>query len=571
MKGPGENSEPRRSSPLKEKVMRLRRVYLAKLPHVLAQAKNSCVLLAENEADERILYDLHCMFHNIKGTASSLGLPEISAEGELGTALVLQLQHLDSAERKAILPQKLQRLKSSLVRLENLSRDQAREYSSDAVAPSSSDDDAAPQISAPPRRTIVFLCDEDLEGERIGAQLSRFGYSYSSFIHPQDLRAAIIDQPPDALVISTAAAAMVPELRKETNTPVLFVSDQCDFESRLKAVRSGGQAYFIKPVTAHEILEFLDNVTNRTEPEPFRVLIVDDEPEVADYHALILQGAGMITRGLGNPAQILDALAEFKPDLLLMDLYMHDCTGHELSQVIRQMPEFVSLPIIFLSSETDKRVQVSALGVGADGFLTKPILPEDLVTAVAVRAQRTRALRSQLIQDSLTGLLNHTALSQFLDTSLALARRNKRRLCFGMLDVDNFKKINDTYGHPAGDHVLVTLARMLKQRLRNSDTAGRYGGEEFAVVLPDVSLEDAKRIIDQIRHDFAALTFAAGNKEFSCSFSGGVAELREAESAYQIVQAADRALYSAKHAGRNLIHTAESHKESCRSMALHKN
>ena len=196
-----------------------------------------------------------------------------------------------------------------------------------------------------------------------------------------------------------------------------------------------------------------------------------------------------------------------------MDMYMPGCSGRELSRVIRQIPQFVSLPIVFLSSETDKTVQVSAMRVGADGFLTKPILPEDLVTAVAVRAERTRVLRSLMMRDGLTGLLNHTTLSQFLETALATAHRHDGWLCFAMLDVDHFKKVTYTYGHPAGDQVLVALARLLKQRLRTSDMIGRYGGEEFAAVLQDVSLDEALRIMDQIRRDFAALVFKVGDAD----------------------------------------------------------
>jgi diguanylate cyclase (GGDEF)-like protein len=194
--------------------------------------------------------------------------------------------------------------------------------------------------------------------------------------------------------------------------------------------------------------------------------------------------------------------------------------------------------------------------VGADGFLTKPILPEDLINAVVVRAERTRVLRSLMMRDSLTGLLNHTTLSQFLETSLAAAERHGVSLCFVMMDLDHFKRVNDNYGHPAGDQVLLALARILKQRLRGSDMIGRYGGEEFAAVLQGVSIIDAVRIIDQIREDFAALIFKAGDRTFSCSFSRGVAGFPDFASPEQIVQAADKALYASKSCGRNRVEAA---------------
>jgi diguanylate cyclase (GGDEF)-like protein len=115
-------------------------------------------------------------------------------------------------------------------------------------------------------------------------------------------------------------------------------------------------------------------------------------------------------------------------------------------------------------------------------FLTKPVAPEELVVTVINRARRYRKLRSYIINDSLTGLLNHSHLYAQLEYEVLRAKRDQRALSLVMLDLDHFKAINDTYGHPAGDEVLVNLARFLKERLRRSDLISRYGGEEFAIV-----------------------------------------------------------------------------------------
>ncbi len=538
------------SPTLHDRVVRLRRAYAAKLPQVREEARQGCARLAAAPADGELLDGLYRTFHNLKGTAASLGLAGISAEGAIGTRLVGELRQLAPAERAAALVPVLAALHGCLDRLALL-----QDGAVESAAP--------PPAAAPPpppgpeaQRRVVFFCDGDLDGGSLGNQLSCFGYTFTSFTDPEELKQAVLESPPDAVVMSTNGAELFADLHARVAVPLLFVSDRADFSTRLKAVKAGGEAYFLKPVSAHEVVDALDTVTVRREPDPFRVLIVDDEPEMADYHALILEAAGMIPRRLDEPSRLLDELGEFQPDLVLMDMYMPGCSGRELSRVIRQIPQFVSLPIVFLSSETDKTVQVSAMRVGADGFLTKPIPPEDLVTAVAVRAERTRVLRSLMMRDGLTGLLNHTTLSQFLETALATAHRHDGRLCFAMLDVDHFKKVNDTYGHPAGDQVLVALARLLKQRLRTSDMIGRYGGEEFAAVLWDVSLDEALRIMDQIRRDFAALVFKVGDADFSCAFSGGIAGFPGHPAAEALVQAADQALYAAKNGGRNRITTA---------------
>jgi len=255
-----------------------------------------------------------------------------------------------------------------------------------------------------------------------------------------------------------------------------------------------------------------------------------------------------------EPSDVLEVLEHFRADLVLMDLYMPHCSGPELASVLRQIPGYVSLPIIYVSSETDLLRQFDALRVGADGFLTKPITPERLVEEVRLRAERMRTLRSLMVRDSLTGLFNHNTILQFLEVAVATARRHGSVLCFAMLDIDRFKRVNDVYGHTAGDQVLMALSRTLRLRLRESDLIGRYGGEEFAVVLSDSDADTAHQLLDNLRASFATLSFFADGKEFRCTFSAGVAAFPAcADDARHLVEVADRALYRAKHDGRNRI------------------
>jgi diguanylate cyclase (GGDEF)-like protein len=131
-----------------------------------------------------------------------------------------------------------------------------------------------------------------------------------------------------------------------------------------------------------------------------------------------------------------------------------------------------------------------------------------------------------------------------------------------MIDVDRFKRVNDAYGHPAGDQVLMALSRGLRLRLRECDVVGRYGGEEFAVVLPGVEVEDGKVILDQLRTSFAEVLFYAGDATFRCTFSAGIAAFPQIASADALIEAADVALYSAKGNGRNRVETASANDRS---------
>ncbi len=259
---------------------------------------------------------------------------------------------------------------------------------------------------------------------------------------------------------------------------------------------------------------------------------------------------------LHDPLGILQPLVDLRPDLVLMDLYMPGCTGVELAAAIRQQEAFVGIPIVFLSQERERNLQLEALRLGGDDFLVKPVDPGHLASIVATRAQRGRVLRSHMVRDSLTGLLNHSAILDRLGAELARAERSGASLAVAMLDLDHFKAVNDTHGHTAGDRVLRALSHMLQQRLRKTDLVGRYGGEEFAVVLPGATAEAAQRILDDIRQSFRELDFVFGGATIRCTFSAGVADFPAHREVERLVPAADEALYAAKREGRDRVKTS---------------
>ena len=540
------------STSLQHKVLCLQQGYLEKLPHSLVLARGWLNALMLGAGNENTLADLYRCFHNIKGTASTLGLQAISEGGSEATELVAQLRRQDGLSRQ----EAIAGLAARLTDLEAL----ASGIEFPAPSPSAPDESLMYYVETGSRtgsqRGCIFLLDAAPDAVPLANQLACFGYQVSGFSTTDELRTAMRVRQPDAVVMTVSAIDEVGDLRAQYPIPFLYTSDCNGFAARLKVVKAGGKAFFLKPIAAYEMVDALDELTIQREPDPFRVLIVDDEPEMADYLSLILEATGMLSRRLNEPTRILDVLAEFQPDLVLMDIYMPACSGREISTLIRQDPTFVSIPIIFLSSETDKAVQLRAMRVGADGFLTKPILPEDLISAVVVRAERTRILRSLMMRDGLTGLLNHTTLTQFLETSVAGARRHRAHLSFAMLDLDHFKAVNDRYGHPAGDHVLVALARMLKQRLRSSDMVGRYGGEEFAIIFVETDEDAAAQTLRKILKDFSTLSFKADRGSFSCTVSAGISGFPSLQSAEQLVLAADQALYRAKNSGRNLVMVA---------------
>lgn len=432
----------------------------------------------------------------------------------------------------------------------------------------------ASEVSATPSlqeirssRLIYLVEDDPIQASELVSQVGCFGYAIKAFTRIQDLEAAVEHARPTAIVMDIifpegdlAGIETMERMggKMADPPPVIYISVVDHVEARLQAVRSGGGAYFTKPVDAAALIDALDRLIFQPPPLPYRVLIVDDSKVHANFNALQLKKAGMKVETVNEPLKLMSPLIDFNPDLILLDMYMPECTGMELAGVIRQMEQFVSVPIVYLSAETDREKQLEAISLGADDFLTKPIEPPYLIAAVKSRIERYRKLRSLMLRDSLTGLFNHTTTKERLCQDVSRAQRQNSPLSFAMLDLDCFKSVNDTYGHAAGDRVLKSLAHLLVRRLRSTDVIGRYGGEEFAVILPNTGLEDAVILMDEIRDGFSKVHHQAGESGFSAAFSCGVASYPEFMTPQALSRAADRALYAAKSQGRNRVVSAGS-------------
>ena len=541
---------------IQEKMRLLRDSYLRQLPGKLCDIDSCYERLLKAPGDDEAVKDLHRLAHSIKGSSASFGFKKVSAAAQ---SLQVFLQpfieggmRLDGdlvSGAHGLIVQLMERV-GTLYR-----------QHTQAAAPSSSSP-AADSTGGGGDQLVCIVEGDPLLREEIAAAIRQFGYDVAGFGCCDELEKEIGKKSPSAVILDFSRpeedppeSAKMIDIRKKlgSRVPAIFLSDRDGVDARLQAVRAGSDAYFVKPLNVIDLADKLDSLTTSRVSEPYKILVVDDEPELADYHCLILREAGMTTEIVNAPMEVFDRLSKFNPDLILMDMYMPDCNGMELAKTIRQMKSYFSIPIVFLSGETNIDKQLSAMTMGGDEFLTKPIKPEHLVSSVAVRAERMRIIRSFMERDSLTGLLNHTRIKLQLDIALTRSERLNKPAAFAMIDIDRFKSVNDTYGHPVGDRVIVSLSCLLQQRLRKTDIIGRYGGEEFAVVFNDTSAADAVAIVDKIRAGFSQIRFQHGGGEFSVTFSAGIAGYPEFRNAEAISDAADKALYEAKRSGRNRI------------------
>ncbi len=423
--------------------------------------------------------------------------------------------------------------------------------------------DRLDQTPLPPLRKPVYLLLQDVErGERLAMQLEFFGLYVQALVNPAAFQASLRECLPAAIVMDVdfggrgagLQLAAQAQQGQEPKLPLLFFSlHEADTPTRLAAVRAGGQEFLTGALEASGLLEKIEALTCVAQYEPFKVLIIDDSRAQAMHTERLLNNAGIVTRTLTDPIGTMAELADFQPDLIILDMYMPACTGPELAKVIRHNDRYVSVPIIYLSAEDDLDKQLGAMSEGGDDFLTKPIRSRHLITTVRNRAARARNLKSRMVRDSLTGLYNHTHILQLLEDCAFRARREGQPLSFAMLDIDHFKKVNDSHGHPMGDRVIKSLALFLKQRLRKTDFIGRYGGEEFAIVMPDTDIAAAHAVLDEIRERFAEIHYPAQPHDLQCTFSAGVVAMVEASDSLTMATLADEALYRAKGLGRNRV------------------
>jgi two-component system, cell cycle response regulator len=299
--------------------------------------------------------------------------------------------------------------------------------------------------------------------------------------------------------------------------------------------------------------------------QPFTVLAVDDSAIYRKLveHSLSEQEYEVLYAKNGREA--LDLFAEHKPAVVITDWSMPDISGLELCRRIRQDFQGFHSHLILLTSNSDKEQVVEGLAAGADDYLTKPFHSGELVARVAV-GRRIAALHREIqaknhlleemaLTDALTGLPNRRAVDVWASRELSAAARHDFAFWVVMADLDSFKKVNDTYGHDAGDSVLKTFAEILKTHTRQSDLCARLGGEEFLVMMTHSDRGGTKTAVERIRKQFENTNFTLGGSIVTATASFGIAGFRgnEPPDWNALVECADTALYAAKHKGRNRI------------------
>ncbi|MFY0565224.1 response regulator [Archangium lansingense] len=436
-----------------------------------------------------------------------------------------------------------------------------------AVAPSKDADTEATKGSAvevEPRGTVLVV-DEDeawlAEVERMGKDrlvrvvTARGADEAVKVARRQRLDGALVHVDLGGKEGGFAVAERLRAEEELRTLPLAFFGTGGDVTYRMAAILAGASLYLPRPFSALDLAEAVERMVAVRRPERARVLVLDDDPDAVRALSVALTSQQVEVVGLGDPYRLVDALAEQRPDLLLLDVEMPGPSGFDLCRIVRSMPEWQALPILFITAHTGVDFRVAAFQAGADDYLAKPVLREELKARVQSRLERARLARERAERDALTGLLLRRPFIEGLRARLAEAQRTGRTLALGFLDVDRFKKVNDTHGHLAGDRVLMQMGRLLASRFRREDLQCRWGGEEFVVALVGASAEGARDILARMAAELAQADFEGDKGErFRVSFSAGLAVApQDGADVESLLRAADERLYRAKAQGGNRI------------------
>lgn len=297
------------------------------------------------------------------------------------------------------------------------------------------------------------------------------------------------------------------------------------------------------------------------------LLIIDDNRSIRQQIRETLCEPGLFEtcHEAGDGIEGFKKLLSETIDVILCDLEMPGMDGYKFLKMVASREELQDIPVIMLTSHEEQDAKIRGLEAGASDYVTKPFFPAELLARVKVQLkikslqdslkESNRRLMELSQTDALTGLANRRRLMEILKVEFERSNRTNTPFSLLMIDLDHFKKINDNYGHQEGDVVLRTVAELMQHHLRQYDTAARFGGEEFSLVLPESDPVEAAGVAERIRKEIAKMCFSGAIENLKITASIGVASSPHPriDDINELLRAADNALYEAKNNGRNRV------------------
>jgi diguanylate cyclase (GGDEF)-like protein len=507
--------------------------------------------LEEDPTDVEALRDLRLEFHGFCGLGGTYGFPQVTQLGLLGEKQCDALLSAGAAPGEADLGS--WRLLSGKLRSQITGEpvDRAADWPSQPAAAAARPDVLLVEDDPAVSKLLTLLAERDGLAVRCaptrGAALGEVDRRMPSL--------ALVDEGlPDG-----SGFGLIEQIRSRAGgeeLPILVLSGRARVLDRVEAIHCGADGLVAKPVDWRALSRQIHRLLEKPQ-ETARILSVEDDPDQANFLRSVLETAGYEVHVIPDGGQLDAALSAFAPELVLMDILLPGVSGSDLVRGLRQDTRYATLPLVFLTTESQLDVRIEAIKAGGDDCLVKPVAPGLLLSTVAARIERARFLKDLIERDGLTGLLTQTAFLERARIAIGRLQRHPEGpiLALVIVDLDNFQEVNDAYGHPAGDGVVASLAAVLKRRLRQTDTIGRLGGEEFGVLLEDLTREDAVRLLQRLVADFSAVEQGAEDgRTFHAGFSAGIAMFEPGSTDLGAwLERANRALSRAKQDGRGHV------------------
>lgn len=540
----------------------LKEKYLKRSADRLAEILENLDGLISNPSDEELIRKMSRSFHWLAGSGSMYGFKEVSnlgAKGEQYLEGVLSNgaadKQLDVEVLKAIVSDLTQAFSTG-----GESDETANLGTGSSSRPKEADD-----------RTVVILSEDQESVASIAKVVDELGLNIH---YNRDLKTAINElsrNMPHGLIIEVPlrdgdAYNIVENVRsmQDGDKPAIFiVSKQTGFLDKVRSIHCGADAHYEKPVDLKVMSRRLRYLLDKNTLTPPKILSVEDDPDQAAFIRAFLESVGYLVKTCTDPKNFESFMAEFKPDLVILDVMLPGVTGYELARYIRQDERHATLPVIFLTTHGQLDARIESTRSGGDDHLVKPVPPALLLNSVSSKLERARFLNTLLHKDGLTNLLNHTSFMEQGQQVVAQTKRTSDHVALIILDVDYFASVNERHGYTGGDKVLLSMSLLLRRRLRQSDVIGRLSGDEFGIIAEGLEPKESLALASRIIQEFANIQHTTlSHSGFHATCSAGIAMLNANEmSLEQWVGSAYQALQLAKSEGRNCAMLNQANKD----------
>lgn len=335
--------------------------------------------------------------------------------------------------------------------------------------------------------------------------------------------------------------------------PLIFIADEDNQENRCKAIRNGGTGFMIEPISLSTICEQIERLYDRQANTEKRILVMEDSKAQSRYYEKVLNKGHFETLIVNNPAILLEAVRGFDPETILMDMQMPGSSGIELTQMIRQMPRYAHLPIIFLSAEENLRKQNQALMSGGTAFIVKPVQKEQLMFMARLYTQRFRDLAPQIDVNPDTNLPYGPQFKQMIAIETARMTRGPASSALAIIQLDEVDSLIANSNFSFINSAIQQLAQLLRKRLRKTDIIGHIENGQLAVILTSGKQANWVEILQDVQKQFSKLPFHLQHQDKSLTISIGLSALDTNYDAHQWLERSNQALSKASKAASSSI------------------